>query len=142
RAASMDMALAATFSIGMLAWWAWRESEQRVYLALFYVFMALGTLAKGPVAPFLAAVIVVLFAIAAHELRLIVKTLWGPGILLFCAIALPWYIAARSGIRNSSANSSSSIILPASQRISITIASLFGITCRSRRRRSCLGRSS
>src|SRR5208282_6700909 len=98
RAASMDMALAATFSIGMLAWWAWRESEQRVYLALFYVFMALGTLAKGPVAPFLAAVIVVLFAIAAHELRLIVKTLWGPGILLFCAIALPWYIAVE--IRN------------------------------------------
>src|SRR5580698_7127957 len=26
RAASMDMALAATFTIGMLAWWAWRES--------------------------------------------------------------------------------------------------------------------
>ena len=39
RAASMDMALAATFSVGMLAWWAWRQSRKRVYLALFYVFM-------------------------------------------------------------------------------------------------------
>ena len=53
HAASMDMALAAAFSIGMLAWWAWRESGKRIYLALFYVCMALGMLAKGPVAPFL-----------------------------------------------------------------------------------------
>ena len=29
RAASMDMALAATFGIGMLAWWAWREGAWR-----------------------------------------------------------------------------------------------------------------
>ncbi|SPF31578.1 Glycosyl transferase, family 39 [Candidatus Sulfotelmatobacter kueseliae] len=93
RAASMDMALAASFSVGMLAWWAWRESGRRIYLAAFYVCMALGMLAKGPVAPVLAAAIIVLFAIAAQEWRLIVRTLWLPGILLFCAIALPWYVA-------------------------------------------------
>src|SRR5579863_6588503 len=29
HAASMDIALAATFSIGMLAWWGWRESGKR-----------------------------------------------------------------------------------------------------------------
>jgi 4-amino-4-deoxy-L-arabinose transferase-like glycosyltransferase len=96
RAASMDMALAAAFSMGMLAWWAWRESERRVYLAAFYVFMALGMLAKGPVAPFLAAATLVLFAAAARELHLIGRTLWWPGILLFCAIALPWYIAVEA----------------------------------------------
>ena len=95
RAASMDMALAAAFAIGMLAWWAWRESGKRVYLALFYLCMALGMLAKGPVAPFLAAVVIVLFAAAARELRLIVRTLWLPGILLFCVIALPWYFAVQ-----------------------------------------------
>ncbi len=95
RAASMDMPLAATFSIGMLAWWAWRESEKRIYLALFYLCMALGMLAKGPVAPFLAAAVIILFAIAARELRLVVKTLWLPGILLFCAVALPWYVAVQ-----------------------------------------------
>ncbi len=93
RAASTDMPLAATFGVGMLAWWAWRESGRRAYLALFYVFMGLGTLAKGPVAPFLAAAIIVLFAIATREFRLIVRPLWWPGILLFLAAALPWYIA-------------------------------------------------
>ena len=95
RAASMDMALAATFAIGMLAWWAWRESGKRIYLALFYFCMALGMLAKGPVAPFLAAAVIVVFAAMARDLRLVVKTLWLPGILLFCAIALPWYVAVQ-----------------------------------------------
>src|SRR5246127_5817501 len=31
RAASMDMPLAAAFTIAMLAWWAWRECEKRIY---------------------------------------------------------------------------------------------------------------
>ena len=95
HAASMDMALAATFSIGMLVWWAWREGGNRIYLALFYLCMALGMLAKGPVAPFLAGIVIVLFAVATRELRLIARTLWVPGILLFCAVALPWYAAVQ-----------------------------------------------
>jgi 4-amino-4-deoxy-L-arabinose transferase-like glycosyltransferase len=99
RAASMDMALTATFAVGMLAWWAWRESlqerEKRIYLALFYSSIALGMLAKGPVAPFLAAAVIVIFALASREFRIIVKTLWPPGILLFCVIALPWYLAVQ-----------------------------------------------
>jgi len=95
HAASMDMALAASFSIGMLAWWAWRETDRRSYLALFYAFVALGMLAKGPVAPFLAAVVIVVYAAATHEMRLVARTLWLLGIILFAAIALPWYLAVQ-----------------------------------------------
>jgi 4-amino-4-deoxy-L-arabinose transferase-like glycosyltransferase len=95
RAASMDMALAAAFSIGMLAWWAWRETDRRAYLAAFYIFIALGMLAKGPVAPFLAAAVIVLFTLGTREYRLVLKTLWLPGVLLFCTIALPWYVAVQ-----------------------------------------------
>lgn len=61
RAASMDIATAAAFAIGLMAWWA-GASGKRIYLALFYGFMALGMLAKGPVAPFLAAAIIMVFA--------------------------------------------------------------------------------
>lgn len=95
RAASTDMALAAAFGIGMLGWWAWRESEKRMYLAVFYGFMGLGMLAKGPVAPFLAALIIFLYACAVRDLRLVLKGLWLPGVALFCAIALPWYVVAQ-----------------------------------------------
>jgi 4-amino-4-deoxy-L-arabinose transferase-like glycosyltransferase len=100
RAASMDMALAAAFTVGMLGWWAWRESGRRIYLAVFYGFMALGTLAKGPVALFLAAVVIILHAAMFRNVRLALKTLWLPGVFLFCAIALPWYFAVQ--IRNPS----------------------------------------
>jgi len=92
------MPLASMFTIALLGWYAWYESGERVYLALFYTSLALGALAKGPVAPFLAAVIVVLFAGAKRDLRLTVRTLWIPGVLLFCAVALPWYVAVQ--IRN------------------------------------------
>jgi 4-amino-4-deoxy-L-arabinose transferase-like glycosyltransferase len=98
HAASMDIALAATFSMGMLSWWAWREKGNKLFLTLFYVCMALGMLAKGPVAPFLAAAVIVFFALGVREFRVVVRTAWLPGILLFCAISLPWYIAVQ--VRN------------------------------------------
>ena len=98
RAASTDMPLAAMFTIALLAWYAWYESESYFDLAIFYVFLALGMLAKGPVAPLLAAAIIGLFAAAKHDFRLLLRTLWIPGILLFCAVSLPWYVAVQ--IRN------------------------------------------
>jgi 4-amino-4-deoxy-L-arabinose transferase-like glycosyltransferase len=96
RAASMDMPLAAALAVGMLAWWAWREGGNKIYLAAFYVSMALGMLAKGPVAPLLAAAVTVLFAALMREWRLIVKTLWIPGIVLFCAVGFPWYVCVQA----------------------------------------------
>ncbi len=95
RAASMDMPLTSAFAIGMLAWWAWRQSEKRIYLAAFYLCMALGMLAKGPVAPFLAAIVITLYAIAVRDLKLITKTAWPPGLLFSFSVALPWYIAVQ-----------------------------------------------
>jgi 4-amino-4-deoxy-L-arabinose transferase-like glycosyltransferase len=98
RAASMDMALATTFTAAMLGWWAWRESANKIYLAVFYIFTALGTLAKGPIAPFLATLTMTVYVIAARDYRRFLKTLWLPGIFLFCAIAFPWYYAVQ--VRN------------------------------------------
>lgn len=95
RAASMDMPLAAMFTIALLAWYGWYESSAKHYLAVFYVFLGLATLAKGPVAPFLAASIIIIFAAAARNLTLVSRTLWFPGILLFLAITLPWYVAVQ-----------------------------------------------
>ncbi len=95
RAASMDMPLASAFTVAMLAWFTWHESERAAYLSLFYFCIALGTLAKGPVAPFLAAVIIIVYALARHDYSPILKTLWIPGVLLFLFVALPWYVAVQ-----------------------------------------------
>jgi 4-amino-4-deoxy-L-arabinose transferase-like glycosyltransferase len=98
RAASTDMPVSAMFTIGMLSWWAWRESSRKVYLALFFVFLALGTLAKGPVTVVLAVIILCLYALITRELHLLWDSLWLPGLLLYSAIALPWYVAVQ--VRN------------------------------------------
>jgi 4-amino-4-deoxy-L-arabinose transferase-like glycosyltransferase len=93
RAASTDMPLTATLTIGMMAWITWQQSGEKRWLAAFYFMVALATLAKGPVAPFLAGVIIVIFAVTRRDWRLIGRTLWVPGIVLFLAVMLPWYIA-------------------------------------------------
>lgn len=95
HAAATDMPLAAAFGIAMLGWFAWYESERRIYLLAFYVSLALGTLAKGPVAPALAAVILFLFVAARRDWYLIVHTLWLPGVAVYLAVALPWYVAVQ-----------------------------------------------
>jgi len=98
RAASTDMPLAAAFTIAMLAWYAWYEQGSTICLAGSYVLLGLGTLAKGPVAPFLAVIIVALFAAAKRDYSLLRRTLWIRGIGLFCVVTLPWLIAVQ--IRN------------------------------------------
>jgi 4-amino-4-deoxy-L-arabinose transferase-like glycosyltransferase len=98
RAAATDMPLAATFAIALLGWYAWYESHTRIYLSAFYIFLALGTLAKGPVAPALAAVIIFLFVALKRDWRAMPHTLWVPGIILYLAVILPWYIAVQ--VRN------------------------------------------
>ena len=95
RAAATDMPLAATFAMALLGWYAWYESRTRVYLAAFYIFLALGTLAKGPVAPALAAVVIFLFVAVKRDWHAIPLTLWIPGIVLYLAVMLPWYIAVQ-----------------------------------------------
>src|SRR5271166_1869376 len=95
HAAATDMPLASAFSIALLAWYAWYASGRRIYLAAGYIFLALGTLAKGPVAPALFAVIILLFVAVKRDWRAILGTLWIPGIIVYCAVALPWYIAVQ-----------------------------------------------
>jgi len=95
RAAATDMPLTATFAIALLAWYGWHETRKRVGLAVFYVFLALGMLAKGPVAPALAALIVILFAAATYDWKCVWQTLWAPGIILFLLVALPWYVVVQ-----------------------------------------------
>ena len=95
RAASMDMPLTATFTVAMLSWFAWYRQRKRAWLLAFYFCLALGTLAKGPVAVFLAGVIIFIFVALRREWKPLLQTLWLPGPLLFLVVALPWYIAAQ-----------------------------------------------
>jgi len=95
RSASTDMPLAAMFTAAMLCWYGWHSSQDRGWLLGFYLFLGLGTLAKGPVSFFLAALIIVVFAVLRRDGRLLLRTLWPVGIVLYLAVTLPWFIAVQ-----------------------------------------------
>ncbi len=95
RGASTDMQLAAPFCIGMLGWYAWYETGKKFWLFDLYFFGAAATLAKGPVAPFLALLIIFLFTALRREWTLLRRTIWLPGLILYFVMVLPWYIAVQ-----------------------------------------------
>ncbi len=95
RGASTDMQLAAPLGIGMLGWYAWYETDSKFWLFDLYFFVGAATLAKGPVAPFLALVIILVFVALRREWTLLRRTLWLPGIILYLAMVLPWFIAVQ-----------------------------------------------
>jgi 4-amino-4-deoxy-L-arabinose transferase-like glycosyltransferase len=95
RGASTDMQLAAPFCIGMLGWYAWYETDKKFWLFDLYFFVGAATLAKGPVAPGLAFCIIFLFAALRREWSLLRRTVWLPGVLLYLAMVLPWFIAVQ-----------------------------------------------
>jgi 4-amino-4-deoxy-L-arabinose transferase-like glycosyltransferase len=95
RGASTDMQMAAPLAIGLLGWYAWYETGSKFWLYDIYFFTGLATLAKGPVAPLLAALIIIAFAFLRKEWSIIVRSLWWPGIVLYFAMVLPWFIAVQ-----------------------------------------------
>ncbi len=95
RSASTDMPLTAMFTAAMLCWYGWYSNQNRGWLLAFYLFTGLGTLAKGPVAVLLAGLIIVIFAALRQDWRLILRTLWPAGILLYLAVTLPWFVAVQ-----------------------------------------------
>jgi len=95
RGASTDMQLAAPFCIGMLGWYGWYETGKKFWLFDLYFFGAAATLAKGPIAPFMMLGILLLFCGLRREWSALRRTIWFPGILLYLAMVLPWYIAVQ-----------------------------------------------
>jgi 4-amino-4-deoxy-L-arabinose transferase-like glycosyltransferase len=95
RGASTDMQIAAPLAIGLLGWYAWYETGSKFWLFDIYFFTGVATLAKGPVAPFLAFLVIAAFAFLRREWSIIWRSLWWPGVMLYFAMVLPWFIAVQ-----------------------------------------------
>jgi len=93
RGASTDMLVSAPFALAMMCWWTWRQTSKNLWLLLFYGLLGLGALAKGPVAPALAVLVVGGYAVLRRDGKVFVRSLSVTGFLLFAAILLPWYLA-------------------------------------------------
>jgi 4-amino-4-deoxy-L-arabinose transferase-like glycosyltransferase len=96
RAASTDMPLSANLVISLLCWFTFHESGRRGWLLAASIFLGLATLAKGPVAPGLAALVLVGFALVRRSPRVLSTTLWPPAIATFLLVTGPWFVAVQA----------------------------------------------
>lgn len=102
RFASPDPALAFFLTAGLAAFYAFAQrpgltaSASRAWMALAAAMLALGTLAKGPVALALGGGVALIWLIAEGRIRDARKIPWLTCIAVYLAIAAPWFaIAAR-----------------------------------------------
>jgi 4-amino-4-deoxy-L-arabinose transferase-like glycosyltransferase len=93
RGASTDMLISAPFALAMMGWWTWHQTSKKLWLMIFYGLLGVGALAKGPVAPALAVLVVGAYAALRRDGKIFLRTISIPGLALFFAIVLPWFAA-------------------------------------------------
>jgi 4-amino-4-deoxy-L-arabinose transferase-like glycosyltransferase len=78
-------------------WWlgyACQEPKsQRAWYVGAWALLGLATMAKGPVAPVLTALLVMAFLALRRDLKALKTMAWWPGLLLWAVIVLPWHVS-------------------------------------------------
>lgn len=91
-----DMAMTLGTTLGMVAFFnhATDAEGRKIWGNLFFVGLAIGLLAKGPVAAVLTVMPVGLWVLAGGRWSVLRRLPWATGGALLLVLALPWYIAA------------------------------------------------
>lgn len=93
KAAIADALLNLWLSASMFGIYLFHRERQSWQLLATFAFMGLGFLTKGPVAVLVPGAVSLLFFALRGDLRAWLKAVTHPlGILIFLAIALPWYV--------------------------------------------------
>lgn len=86
RLANTDMLLAWWMTLALVAWF------ERWYF-LWWIALALGMLTKGPVAVVVPGLVIGGYLVWSREWARLKEMRWIPGLLVFCVISAPWYLA-------------------------------------------------
>ncbi len=94
KAAIADALLNLFIVLTMFSMWDYFQTKNRKYLYGVFIFMALGTLTKGPVAVLIPFAVSLFYLGIKRDFRFWLKSVFDiKGLLLFALIAFPWYIA-------------------------------------------------
>ena len=93
KAAIADALLNLFIALSMFMLYHYYQQRKAKYLYLTFIFIAFGTLTKGPVAIMIPFVVSAIFFAIKRDFKSWLKALFNPtGILLFLLIAAPWYL--------------------------------------------------
>jgi len=95
RCARIDSLLLFFMTFSMYCFWRGYEDipRGRAWFFLWFIFMGLGTLAKGPIAFTAPIITAILFLFFVGEKKYIKNLNWFGGIILFLAVTIPWFVA-------------------------------------------------
>ena len=94
KAATADAVLNLFITAAMLSAYLFFHTGRRRWLYGSFSLMGLGFLTKGPVAVLIPAATTLMFYISKGDFRAWLRSVFNPiGIVIFLAVALPWYIA-------------------------------------------------
>ena len=79
-------------SASLFSFYSYHLNRKRISLLLFYIFIGLGILTKGPIALFLIGVIVGIFLIVTKNIKKIFQYYPILGLSVIFLISSPWYI--------------------------------------------------
>jgi 4-amino-4-deoxy-L-arabinose transferase-like glycosyltransferase len=94
---AMDQALALSVTITMASFWLALREDRPLYRYGFFIGLALGLMAKGPVAIVLTGLPIGLWTLLRNEWLAVWQRLpWIKGTLLMLALSVPWYLVAEA----------------------------------------------
>lgn len=91
----IDMLLSVILFLALALWWLGHTDEgarQRGYYVAFWAALALGVLAKGPVAVVLVGAPIFLYLLVCRQWSSLSKMQWTLGVPLFFCITVPWFV--------------------------------------------------
>ncbi|SNT76530.1 ArnT family glycosyltransferase [Paracoccus seriniphilus] len=91
-----DMVMVMGTTLGMIAFYRSVQNtrDRRLWGHLFFLSLAIGLLAKGPVAVVLTGIPLFLWLLIGNRWHLLRGLPWKNGLLLMGMLSLPWYLAA------------------------------------------------
>lgn len=93
RIVTTDMLFSTFLLLTLLFFYGYYREGKTIFLYLFYACCGFATLAKGIGAVLLPGLAIVIFLVFERKLSFITRMRWFSGILVYCAITLPWFIA-------------------------------------------------
>ncbi len=93
RIVTLDMCFSSLLFASLLCFYGFYRDRNSVLLYLFYAFMGLATLAKGPVAVVLLGGTILFFLITEKNLSFLRQLKLAKGVAIYVCIVMPWIAA-------------------------------------------------
>ena len=93
RILTIDMLLSCALFLSLIFFYDFYRQKKTMALYLFYACLALATLAKGPVAPVLVGLSLLVFLLLERRVSFLRDLLSLKGILVYVLLMAPWFVA-------------------------------------------------